>query len=218
MITGIFGLPGSGKSTFLAQLAKRYQKMGYRVFINEDFPVDGCYLYSWSDVGKFDMSNSVVLIDEVSLYADNRDFKQFHKALKQFFILHRHYHIDIVWCTQQFDGVDRKIRELTSQLYYVSPFLFGFSKITALQKIQYIPTKRDLKNNPTAEPHQALVRIGLLKILTSPISRSFWKAVKLCYKPRYFRYFDSFTAPELPYKDYPLYQTDPSLGSKGEPL
>ena len=114
MITGIFGLPGSGKSTFLAQLAKRYQKMGYRVFINEDFPVDGCYLYSWSDVGKFDMSNSVVLIDEVSLYADNRDFKQFHKALKQFFILHRHYHIDIVWCTQQFDGVDRKIRELTS--------------------------------------------------------------------------------------------------------
>lgn len=212
MITGIFGLPGSGKSTFLAKLAKEYQRMGYRVLVNRDYPIDGCYLYSWSDVGKYDMSGSVILIDEVSLYADNRDFKQFHHSLKQFFILHRHYHIDIVWCTQQFDGVDRKIRELTSQLYFVSPTIFGFSKLIALQKIMYIPTKRDLKNNPTAEPHQALIRIGLLKILLSPIGRSFWRPLKLCYRPRYYRYFDSYTAPDLPKKDFPLYTTDLSLG------
>jgi putative protein kinase ArgK-like GTPase of G3E family len=51
MIIGYFGLPGCGKSTFLAQIAKRYQRRGIDVFVNDSFPIDGCYLYKWSDLG-----------------------------------------------------------------------------------------------------------------------------------------------------------------------
>lgn len=116
MITGYFGLPGCGKSTFLAKLAQGYIRSGYRVFCLDSAPVDGCHLISFDDLGRYDMSCSVILLDEVSLFADNRDYKRFSDVVKQFMILHRHYHCDIVWFTQQFDGVDRKIRGA----YYLS--------------------------------------------------------------------------------------------------
>lgn len=75
------------------------------------------------------------ILDEISLFADNRDYKSFAHDLKQFFILHRHYHCDIIWFTQQYDGVDRKIRELTTCLYYVRaagklPMLSGLTVLS----------------------------------------------------------------------------------------
>lgn len=198
MITGIFGLPGSGKSTFLSMLAQQYLRKGYRVFVNSDFPIEGCYLYDWSDIGVYDMSNSVVLIDEVSLFADNRDFKNFNKVLKQFFILHRHYHIDIIWCTQQYDGVDRKIRELTRQMYYIRQSNFGISYAIALERIMYVPSRKDLRNNANADISPKWVKVGFFKLLMSPVNKS----LRLCWRPRWYRYFDSFTAPKLLPKRY----------------
>lgn len=196
MITGYFGLPGCGKSTFLAQIAKKYQKQGVRVFVNKDFPIDGCYLFDWKDIGIYDMSNSVILIDEVSIYADNRDFKEFNKTLKQFFILHRHYHSDIIWCTQQYDGVDRKIRELTTCLYYVK----------TLGHISYA-MRVDRMITVDKETKQIIVGFKLSHIfglIFAPITGS----MKLCYRPIYYKHFHSFTAPKLQDKTYKIYSSE----------
>lgn len=192
MITGYFGLPGCGKSTFLTKLAKKYQSLGYRVFVLAEYPVDGCYLFDWNDLGIYDMSNSVIMIDEVTLKADSRDYKKFNDVLKQFFILHRHYHCDIIWFTQQYDGVDKKIRELTSCLYYIrSAGMFSY----AVRIDRFIHIDKEQK-----EIKVGYKLSGLLRILFGWLNDSF----KLCFRPKYYKYFDSFTAPKLPEKEFEL--------------
>ena len=41
MIEAVFGLPRSGKSTYLAHLAKKAQKKGIKVYSN--YYIEGCY-------------------------------------------------------------------------------------------------------------------------------------------------------------------------------
>ena len=193
MITGYFGLPGCGKSTFLAKMARQYIAKGYRVFVLDTAPVDGCHLMSWDDIGQFDMSNSVILLDEISLFADNRDYKNFSHRLKQFFILHRHYHCDIVWFTQQYDGVDRKIRELTTCLYYVrSAGMFSY----AVRIDRFIFVQKEQKDIKVGFKITGFIR-ALFAFLNG--------SVKLCFRPRYYKYFDSFDAPLLPQKEFSVF-------------
>lgn len=205
MITGYFGLPGCGKSTFLAKFAQKYLSMGYRVFVHEDSPVDGCYLFSWNDLGRYDMSNSVILIDEISLKADNRDFSKFSNVVKQFFILHRHYHCDIIWFTQQYDGVDRKIRELTTCLYYIrSAGMFSF----AVRIDRFIHVDKERK--------QILVGYKLSNFFRCLFA---WLngCVKICFRPKYYRYFDSFEAPVLLPKVFKKYEKNTPSDDDGSP-
>lgn len=193
MITGYFGLPGCGKSTFLAKLARQYIKQGYKVFVHEDSPVDGCYLFKWTDLGRFDMSNSVILIDEISLKADNRDYKNLKDSVKQFFILHRHYHCDIIWFTQQYDGVDRKIRELTTCLYYIrSAGMFSY----AVRIDRFIWVHKEQKSILVGYKISSFFRILFAWLNGS---------MKLCFRPLYYKYFDSFEAPPLHQKEFFFY-------------
>lgn len=189
MITCFFGLPGCGKSTMLAKIAakelKRMQKgKSPYVRILSNYHIDGCDRLDFDMIGKVDMSRSLILIDEISLDADSRDYKSFGKELKQFFILHRHYGVDIYYATQQYDGVDRKIRELTHNLYYMKKAGKLTYATTIYRKIT-ISEESDIK-------------IGYefpskLEILLRPR-----RNMKLCWRPNYYKYFDSFEAPELP--------------------
>lgn len=193
MICGFFGLPGCGKSTFLAKFARKYLKRGYPVYVHEDSPVDGCFLFKWSDLGAFDMSGSIILIDEISLHADNRDYAKLSQQVKQFMILHRHYHCDIFWFTQQYDGVDRKIRELTTCLYYVrAAGLLSY----AVRIDRFIHVEKEQKQIKVGYKIS-----GLLRILFAWLNGS----LKLCYRPLYYKYFDSFIAPALKEKEYPYF-------------
>lgn len=190
MITGYFGLPGCGKTTFSVKIAKKYQKKGYRVFCLSDYPIDGCYLFDWDDLGTFDMSNSVIIIDEISLRADNRDYKKFSQAVKQFMILHRHYHCDVIWFTQQYDGLDKKIRELTTCLYY----------IRSLGLVSYA-VRIDRFIHVDKESMQILVGYkiaGILQRLFAWLNGS----LKVCFRPFYYKYFDSYIAPRLHVREW----------------
>ena len=197
MITGYFGLPGCGKSTFLAKIARQYLAQGYPVYVLDSQPIDGCSLISFDDLGKFDMTGSVIILDEVSLFADNRDYKQFSQKVKQFMILHRHYHCDIIWATQQYDGVDRKIRELTTCLYYIRSY--GMIS-TAVRINRYITVDK--------ERQQIIVGYkmpGFFGYLFGWLNRS----IKICFRSKYYRYFDSYDAPQLPHKDFPVFHRNP---------
>lgn len=130
-INGVIGLPRSGKSTFLAKLAKKYQKKGLTVYSN--FYIKGCYQLDFDLLGKVDYHDCVMLIDEISLFADCRNFKEFGKDLVYFFTNHGHYNILIWWCSQSAD-CDKKIRNLTESLYYVRPAPFGFSYLRRIEK------------------------------------------------------------------------------------
>lgn len=215
MVRGYFGLPGSGKSTFLAKKAFQTNRKGFDVFVNEDFPIAGCYLYKFSDLGRYEVKNGLVLMDEVSLDADNRDFKQFSKRSKTFFILHRHYYLDVVWCTQKYNGVDNKILNMTDQMYYIKRWPLGFSMATKIDSIIYIPTRRSLKLT-AGDITQTHIKSGLLSILLAP----FTGALEICWRRRFYRYFDSFKAPELPKIHFPYYTLDHQIlyyGDEGYP-
>ena len=162
MVTCFFGLPGCGKSTFLAMLAQKELKRiargrskYERVLTN--FYVDGCYKVDYDDLGKYEIENSLILLDELTLFADSRDYKLFTSAKKYFFLMHRHYNCDIVYFTQQWDGIDKKIRDITSDLFYLKkccsnadslllrPFQsFSVALVDGCYLLQHIHQRNDL--------------------------------------------------------------------------
>ena len=186
MVTGYFGLPGSGKTTFLTMIAQkelrliRSGKSKYdKVFTN--FYCDGCYVLRWQDLGTKLFENCLILIDEITLFADSRDFKQFPQSIKTFFILHRHYCCDIVYFTQHYNNVDKKIRDLTYDLYFVKPFLPWFSKATRIFRTLDIQE----------QTHEIVNGYRFSKLFDLLFKGS---VVKLCFRPRWYRYFDSYEA------------------------
>lgn len=196
MITCFFGLPGCGKSTMLAKIAQRELrriekgKSKYeRVLSN--YYIEGCQAFSFNMLGVYNISDSLILIDEITLDADSRDFKQFSKNLKEFFILHRHFGCDIVYATQQYDGVDRKIRELTHDLWYMKKF-GSFTYATAIYRHITITEDSDIK--------VGYIFPNIFKFLFDLPHN-----LKLCYRPRYYQYFDSFDVPTYKHIDFAYY-------------
>lgn len=132
MVTGIFGLPGSGKTTYLASLAKKALRKGTKVYTT--FYCKDCFTLDFSKLGKRDYSDCLILIDEISTLCDSRDWQKFTPELKYFFALHRHYGVDIVYCSQSYTDCDKKIRNITNDLKYITKFPFGFCRVRNIIK------------------------------------------------------------------------------------
>lgn len=116
-----FGLPGAGKTTMMVYLAlKGIKSQRYRyIYCNVHIAVPGVTYIDNECIGKYDLSDCLILVDEATLFADSRDFKNFGKDKLTYFLEHRHYNADIILFTQQWDGVDRKIRVITDRVFYV---------------------------------------------------------------------------------------------------
>lgn len=187
-----FGLPGCGKTTTLASIAFSSvlkHKYDY-VYSNVELSIPGVTLIDNSCIGTYCLRDCLVLIDEATLFADSRDYKNFSYNKIQYFLEHRHYNADIVLFTQQWDGVDRKIRVITDRVYYVyKGFLLGrwFSKVV---RIPYGIIFPDPKRSD-----QALGEIVQGYRKPSIFVRLFAKPI---YRPMYYKYFDSWAAPALP--------------------
>jgi len=195
MIQGYFGLPGSGKTTFLTMLAQkelkkiRKNKSRYdKVLTN--FYCDGCYKIDYKYLGHYSIENSLILLDEITLDADSRDFKQFDKFHKSFFLLHRHYNCDVIYFTQQYDGVDKKIRDITSSLYRVKKVAF-ISIATQIYRCLDI-------NEQTKEIVQGYRFPNI-------IERIFCRVHRYCLRPIYYKYFDSWERPDLQDYEYAVW-------------
>lgn len=193
MIIGVFGLPGMGKSTFLAKCAYKSLHgksfMGVpphsKVFTNFECP--GCYQLDFTALGVYHFSDSLFLIDEIMLLADSRDFKSFPPQLKYFFSHHRHFNCDVIWCSQYYDDCDKKIRVLTQKYYLLeksSTFPVSFVK----------PITRFLgaKKGQMLDTYE----------LGAPIT---WRLV---WRPKYYGMFDSFVQKELPPADLVSWDED----------
>lgn len=197
-----FGLPGSGKTTLLCYHAirglksKRYQ----HIYTNVGITVPGVTYISNDCIGKCDLSNCLLLIDEATLFADSRDHKNFPKHQIEYFLLHRHYNCDIILYTQQWDGVDRKIRVITDRVYYVHKGFFTRKFITKYYRIPYGIIIPDPKNKSSGEKLGDIIQ-GYSK--PNILVRLF--ATRYVFRPLYYQYFDSWESkplPELP----PVYQ------------
>lgn len=146
MISEIFGLCGSGKSlmlSFIADRALKDKSINYKSFhlsdnrhydyILSNFTFKGCYKLDFDTLGYTDYHDCLMLIDEIMLLADCRNFKSYGENLKIFFSQHRKKHIDIVYATQYHNDVDKKIRNITDNLYYVDKFIFNCSRVRRIE-------------------------------------------------------------------------------------
>lgn len=192
MITGIFGLPGAGKSSVLAYFADRAVKgkslrVGLPPFwslsigdaypyerVYSNFPIAGCYELKWEMIGFVDFSKCLILIDEIMHVCDSRDFKSFPAEKKYWFSMSRHYRADVVYCSQGYMDTDVRIRNLTAQLLYVQN-RGSFSRVTPIKKSWFIDKSIE-------------ERFELLPPLESSYIR----------RKKYYHLFDSYVAKKLP--------------------
>lgn len=120
-----FAPPGGGKSTIAAYLAKKYLKKGLNVYSN--VPIKGCYKISKSDIGKYDMSYGLIILDEASTEFLARNFKNnFNDEQVKFFKMHRHYRVDILCFSQSWSDIDIILRNLSTRLYLLKKSIFPF--------------------------------------------------------------------------------------------
>ena len=70
MIYGIFGLPRSGKTTYLCKIANKYIRKGVPVYTN--YECKGAYVLDFKSLGKVNYHDCVLLIDEISLLCDSQ--------------------------------------------------------------------------------------------------------------------------------------------------
>lgn len=117
-----FGIPGAGKSTMAAYLAKKDLKRGRKVYSN--CPITGVYSVERQDIGKVMLCNGRLLWDEAGLDYDNRKMKMNDEEI-YFFKYHRHYQMDVDFFSQGLD-VDIKIRKLARHIYLVKQSLIPF--------------------------------------------------------------------------------------------
>ena len=124
-LTMVFGKKGSGKSTLLVRLAYKYLSMGWNVFSTER--LDGCIHIDYKDIGyKHIPPHSILLVDEVGMIWDNRRYMDFKPEVRDWFKLQRHYEVKVVLFSQTFD-IDKKLRDLTDDMYLCVNFLRVFS-------------------------------------------------------------------------------------------
>lgn len=187
MITCFFGVPGVGKTSLLTKFAqkelKRIQKgrSPYKQ-VCTNFYCKGCTQIHYNDLASYKVENSLILLDEITLDADNRDYKNFSDNHRDFFILHRHVCNDIIYATQAYDTVDKKVRVLTQELWYMSksvlPLLREFTNAKRIYRTISI-------NEHTSELIMGYRFCNFLEAL-------FTSNRKIVFRRRYYNYFDSF--------------------------
>lgn len=121
----VFGKKGSGKSTLLTKLAVRYSKKKWTVYTTEN--ISGTHnITDPKQIYKMDFpERSCILIDEVSLIWDNRDFKSMDKRVVEWFRYQRHHKCRVYFFSQTFD-IDKKLRDLADDMFLVNKYFRVF--------------------------------------------------------------------------------------------
>lgn len=184
----LFGKKGSGKSTIMIKHMLRYIKKGWDVYTDmPDVNIFGVRQINAKDLEKFTPTkHSAVFLDEIGLTFDNRKFKTFPEGVNEWFKFQRKYNV-VLWCNSQSFDIDLKLRILVDRMFLCQS-IGGIFTICR-------PIRRTITlTQPSADSES---RIADMLKFEKP-----WKW-KIVYLPRYFKYFNSFSAPDreiIPYK------------------
>lgn len=172
----LFGKKGSGKNTLLTKLSVKYNRLGYKVFSDSD--IYNTYKLNTDWIGKYDFpENSVLMVSEAGITWDNRDFKSFSKEVRNFFKLQRHKKVIVYLASQSFD-VDKKLRDLTDEMYLIVNYMGIFSIAKKIHKQIAIHNSSDNNDGES--------------FLTETYSFGFPWEWKITYIPRWIKFFNSF--------------------------
>lgn len=206
-MTCYFGVPGVGKTTLAAKFArlelrriKQHRSKYKRVYTN--FYCKGCYRITYQDLKEYKLYDSLLIFDELTLDADNRKFKEFSNEHRDFFILHRHLGLDIIYLTQDYSKVDSKIRALTQELWYMQKSVLPIFR-------NFTRAKRIYRNIAINEYSGEL--INGYRFCTF-LEAFFVSNIKICWRRRWYKYFDSFDESVL--ESRPVFESIPWTNDK----
>ena len=204
-----FGSPRCGKSTHIARIVSQnnYKRnwlnpfnylLPWRLlrllfhrnrqcFVSDEYPVKGAYTFNVKkDFGYKEFpKGSLILIDEASVFFNNRNYKNLPMEVIDFLKHHGHYKVDIIFFSQSWDDVDITIRRLTVRLFYtfrIGPWLNVARKVKCFVHID-------------KEKKQIMDGYGFMSILNTLI---FNKPIKTMFMPKYWNMFDSYNTKPLP--------------------
>lgn len=191
-----FGVPGAGKTTHAASIVYKNLKKGIPTFSNVD--IKGAILFSAADdLGKYQIENADMILDEAGIEFNSRGHKDFSKAHIAWFKLHRHYGIRNIYVySQSYVDMDVTIRRLASELYVVRKSLIPFVVAT-------IPIM--VKIGIDEESHQIIDQYYFRRL-----------GLRLMWSPSYWSMFNSWSAPSLIPRKWFLTGYGQYTGAKGE--
>lgn len=179
----IFGKKGAGKSTYMVRLMLDHLHKGWNVYTNmHDVRIDGVRLMDTASLKTCAPEpHSVLFIDEGGLIWDNRGFKSFDKGYTEFFKLQRKYKCKVYINSQDFD-IDKKIRQLTDSMVLMSS-IGGFIGVVRpiIRKVALVEASAQGESRIADN-----LKFGSLF------------SFRFLWLPKYFKYFDSYKAPERP--------------------
>ena len=215
-----FGVPGSGKTTYAAFLAKKalYESkiirlckhypnrftdwiLTTRLFkrslpVWSNVPIKGTYkLNAKTDLGIYMIEDGKLIIDEAGVEFNNRDYKAFPKTAIKFFKYHRHYGISVDVFSQSFEDMDVTIRRLAQNFYVVKKSLIPC----------FIKTQRVFRRvGVDKQTHQLTDQY----FFGFPILDTRW-----IFCPPLWKMFNSYNTDNLPGKDWEYWNDDEMSGA-----
>lgn len=188
-LTMVFGKKGCGKTTTLTKLAYQHSKSGWIVFCTERDVANSHYI-PYDYIGKYWFpEHSVLLVDEVGMIWDNRNFKNFAPEVRDWFKYQRHNKVKVYLFSQSFD-IDKKLRDLTDQMYLLVNKFRVFTYGKKISKVFVI-------NSSTAEAPSSIAE----NLAFEPFIFFMFGTRTLTFIPHWKKKFDSHT--RLPIPDLP---------------
>lgn len=170
---------GAGKSTTLAKNVLKARRKGNNVYTNaDDINIPGTRIFNTFDLGNYHVEKAYILVDEVSLYFDNRNYKNTSKEFIQWLRSIRHDRLCVDLFTQSYD-CDKKIRTMCDNIYIGYRY---FRVLTVWRRLKKNVAIREAAMDASSQ------------IVDNLNFTPWWipGSIKITYIPKYIKYFDSF--------------------------
>lgn len=115
MIVGIVGLLGSGKTLLLTILGFLFHFKKFKVYSN--YKTSFSEPVNPNDLLRFELSDGALLIDEAETLVDSRINTQSTRYLTYFGLQSRKRNVFILWTSQLFGAVDKRLRFITKWVF-----------------------------------------------------------------------------------------------------
>ena len=176
--TLVFGKKGVGKSLSMQKDILKHLKRGWKVYADSNTHIKDVVIIDASKIYTYRFPrNSLIVIDEINLLWDNRDFKKFDKNIQDWFREQRKKGIKIIAYSQTFD-CDKKLRDLTDTLAIQRKFM----RVWTVRRY-YVKTPRIIsaeEARDTARIADDYVKVPLL-----------FRGVDFTYIPKYIKHYDT---------------------------